>query len=109
MDLVLFVLSVVGMTLIVVDGSILQKFRDFVKYLSNKMKMPSLGTIVDCYLCSGTWCGFLMGFVWISSNPLKIFACGCAGAFLANSAAILLNWVESATIVNLPNSENNES
>lgn len=108
MDLILFVLSVIGMTLIVVDGSILQWFRNLVKLTAAKIKVPSLGTIVDCYLCSGTWCGFLMGFIWISSNPLKIFACGCAGAFLANAAALVLNWIESATMSNLPDSSENE-
>jgi hypothetical protein len=49
-----------------------------------------------------------MGWVWISNNPFEIFACGCAGGFLSNFAAVFLNWIESATIVNLP-TEDNES
>lgn len=102
----MFVLSTVGMTHIIVDGSILQWFRDALKTISQAIKMPKLGSVVDCYLCAGTWCGFLMGWIWMAppynSNLWFVFACGCAGGFLSNSAAVLLNWMEAATIVNLP-------
>jgi hypothetical protein len=103
-----FVLATVGMSHIIVDGSILQWFRDGVKKIAVKLNMPKIGGVVDCYLCCGTWCGFFMGWVWISNNPFEIFACGCAGGFLSNFAAVFLNWIESATIVNLP-TEDNES
>lgn len=105
MDLVslfLFVISTIGMCLIIVDGSIMEEFRALVKKLANFIKIPTLGGVVDCYLCCGTWCGFFMGYTWISHEPLKIFACGCAGAFISNLAAAVLNWVEAATIINLP-------
>jgi hypothetical protein len=105
MNLIMFILSAVGMTHIVVDGSILDGLRSFVKDASKKVGLEHLGRIVDCYLCAGTWCGFFMGYVWISKDPLEIFACGCAGGFLANFAASITNWVESATIVNLPQDE----
>lgn len=100
--LILFIISTIGMTHIIVDGTIMGWFRDLVKNVANRIKRPVLGGVVDCYLCCGAWCGFLMGFVWISSNPLQIFGCGCAGGFLAHFAAVLLNWMEAATIVNLP-------
>jgi hypothetical protein len=60
------------------------------------------GSVVDCYLCSGTWAGFLMGYIWLTQEPLQIFACGCAGGFVANLAAMILNWIEASTIVKLP-------
>lgn len=106
MNLVLFILSTIGMTHIIVDGSIMQWFRDWMKQASTSLGAPSLGSIVDCYLCCGTWCGFLMGYIWITSNPMQIFACGCASGFLANLAAILMNWVEAASIVNFPGDDN---
>lgn len=108
MNLILFVLSTIGMTHVIVDGSIMQWFRDLVKDLTVRLNVPSFGGVVDCYLCCGTWCGFLMGAIWITHNPFQIFACGCAGGFLANCGAVLLNWIESATIVNLPNGGDNE-
>lgn len=107
--LILFALSTIGLSHIIVDGSIMEWFRTFVKYITAKIGVPSIGGVVDCYLCCGTWCGFLMGGIWISNNPYQIFACGCAGGFLANLAAVVLNWLEAATIVNLPNDDNHES
>lgn len=107
-NLVLFVLSCIGMSHIIVDSSIMQWFRDLVKATAIKINLPSAGGVVDCYLCCGTWCGFLMGAIWVTHNPLQVFACGCAGGFLANLAATMLNWIEAATIVNLPRDNNNE-
>jgi hypothetical protein len=104
-ELVFFVLSTIGMSHIIVDGSILQWFRDFVKSTSEKIKMPKLGGIVDCYLCCGTWCGFLMGWVWVTNDPFQIFACGCAGGFISNFAAIILNYLEAATVMNMPSEQ----
>lgn len=111
-DLLMYLLSTVGMCHIVVDGSILEWFRDFVKKAAAKCKMPKLGTIVDCYMCAGTWCGFLMGYVWLVCPRweqlgsglawAEVFACGCAGGFLSNFAAVLLNWIEANTMVHLP-------
>ena len=105
----MFVLSTVGASHIIVDGSIMDKFRVFVKFITKKLKIPSFGGVVDCYLCCGTWCGFLMGLIWISYNPFQVFACGCAGGFLANFAAVILNWIEAMTIVNLPGEEKHGS
>lgn len=93
------------MTHIIVDGSIMEKFRELIKTLAFRIKAPTLGGIVDCYLCAGTWCGFLMGYIWISNEPLKIFACGCAGGFLANLAAAIINLIEASTIMKLPDDE----
>ena len=104
-NLILYILSTIGMAHIIVDASIMEWFRTFVKSKSAKIGIPHFGGVVDCYLCCGTWCGFLMGAIWVSYNPFQIFACGCAGGFLANLAAVSLNWLEAATIVNLPNDE----
>ena len=101
-DFVLFSLASIGMSHIIVDGSIFEGFRSKIKDLSEKYKVKHLGTIFECYMCSGTWCGFLMGYIWISNDFLKIFACGCAGGFISNLAAIFINYLESLTIVNLP-------
>ena len=95
------------MSHIIVDGSILEWFRALVKNTANLIRLPHLGSIVDCYMCSGTWCGFLMGYAWLSDEPLKIFACGCAGGFLSNLAASLLNLIEAATFIRLPDGDKN--
>lgn len=102
----MYILSTIGMTHIVVDASITEKFRELFKSLMLKIKLPWLGSVVDCYLCAGVWCGFFMGYVWLTDDPKEIFACGCAGGFLANFAAILIDWLQASTIVNLPESNN---
>ena len=107
-SLIMFALSSIGMSHIIVDGSIMQWFRDLVKRISDAIRMPKLGGVVDCYLCCGTWCGFFMGYVWLTNSPLQVFGCGVAGGFLANFAAIILNLIEAMTIVNLPQDNHHE-
>lgn len=143
----MMILSTIGMSHIVVDGSIFEVPRKLIKkYCSVARNFPiwvkipiailavlacviwtinfgfvglpyfillmifltlwaDFGSVTDCYLCSGTWSGFLMGSIWLTQNPFQIFACGCAGAILSNAAAVVLQWVEAATIVNLPGDE----
>jgi len=105
MNLAMFVLSSIGMTHLIVDGSIFEGLRSFIRNTSVKINLEHLGRIVDCHLCAGTWCGFFMGYVWISKDPIEVFACGCAGGFLANLAATFINWLEASTIVNLSEDE----
>lgn len=102
-NFIMFILSTIGMSHIIVDSVIMEWFRVFVKSKSIKLGIPGFGGVVDCYLCCGTWCGFLMGLIWLSYNPFQVLACGCAGGFISNFAAVMLNWLEAATIVNLPN------
>jgi len=100
--LILFILSTIGMCNIIVDSSLLEPVRAVFKNIMNKIKLPKLASLVDCYMCCGAWCGFLMGYTWISEEFLKIFACGCVGSFVSHYATVHVNWVEAATIVNLP-------
>lgn len=109
-EFLIFVFSTVGMTHVIVDGSILEPFRNMMKALAERLKMPKIGELTDCYLCTGTWCGFLMGSVWfVELEPsltcaLKVLGCGCAGGFLSNMAAMILNYLEAGTLVNMPTS-----
>jgi uncharacterized BrkB/YihY/UPF0761 family membrane protein len=98
----LFAFSVIGLTHIIIDGSIMSGFRNWITRFSDRNQWPKLKELFGCYLCCGTWCGFIMGWVWISNNPFQIIACGFAGGFLANLAATVLNYLEANTIVNLP-------
>ena len=96
-SLILFALSVVGMTHIIVDGSIFQPVRDFIQ----KILPERICQLFTCYQCCGTWCGFLAGAILISLNPWVILLCGCAGSFLAMWSATYLNYLEARTIINL--------
>ena len=114
-DFLMFTFATIGMAHIIVDGSIMEPLRRFFKGATEKIGVPKAGEVVECYMCCGTWCGFLMGYIiftpgnnFVASLPI-VFACGCAGGFLSNFAAMILNWVESATIVNMPQEKQNET
>lgn len=101
-NLIMFIISTIGMCQIVIEGSIMEGFRNIFRKFTVKIGHPSFGNLVSCPLCFGMWSGLIMGVIWISFNPFCIFACGCAGSFLCNFTAIMLNYIEAATIINLP-------
>ena len=97
-DFLLFALSVIGMTHIIVDGSIFQGVRDVLK----KWLPTKLYRLFECYQCTGTWAGFFLGYFLLHYTDLfAIFACGCAGSFLATWAATDLNYLEARIIVSI--------
>jgi hypothetical protein len=59
MILLLWILSAYGMTSILVWGSIFEGLRTWLKKHSN-----FFGTLIGCTLCTSTWVGFFMSFVF---------------------------------------------
>ena len=96
-ELILFILASIGMTHVLVDGSIFSWLRNLAfKYLPRK-----ISAIFTCYQCAGMWCGFLLGYFIIDKDPFKVLACGCASSFLSMIAATYLNYLEAQTIISL--------
>lgn len=94
--LVIFALATVGLTNIIVDpATIVRPFRDFV----DKWFPGSLAKLFSCYQCSGTWVGFLCGYLLISHEPWTVFMCGMAGSYLATISATYMNYLEAKSIV----------
>lgn len=82
------------MTHIIIDGSIFQSFRNWIK-----QNLPEkFAKLFECYMCLGFWCGAILGLGIVSSNPVEIFACGCAGSILSQATAIVLNLLEASII-----------
>lgn len=100
-DFLLFCLSATGMTHIIVDSYIFSFFR---KWADDKFP-NSLGKMVSCSLCTGFWAGMFNGLILMSYKPNILFACGCAGSFLAMSTTIFLNYLEAISIVSLDENE----
>lgn len=102
-SLLLFVFAVVGMTHIIVDSDmpIVQWLRDNGKKILSKIPGGNWAKILDCYMCCGTWVGFLCGFFLISHNPWIIFLCGCAGGFIAQLGVGYLDYLQAQTLVGL--------
>lgn len=101
-QLVLFCLSVIGLTNIIVDpATIMQPIRKFIEE-----KCPSwLNKLVSCYQCSGTWIGFLCGYMIISHRPEIVFTCGMAGSFIATFSATYMNYLEAKSIIGVEENE----
>ena len=78
MNLILFILAVIGMTHIVVDSEI-----SIPVYKWIEPRCAILAKVMDCYQCAGFWCGLVLGWVLLCPNPPVIFAAACAGSFLA--------------------------
>jgi hypothetical protein len=101
--LLLFALSVIGFTHIIVDpATIARPFRNFVE----KYCYSWLNKLFSCYQCCGTWIGFICGFILISNKIEVIFLCGMAGSFIATWAATYLNYLEAQSIMNMQEDNN---
>ena len=116
MEILLFMLGVVGMTHMIVDASIFSWLRNLIdNYLPKKIAAG-----IHCYQCTGFWCGLLCGwmvlyvgtwwlyFIPLPESPLQVFVAGCAGSVLANFMAIYMNYLEARTIITLDNNKNGD-
>ena len=99
MEILLFVLGVIGMTHIIVDATIFQWFRDYL----DKNLPEKVSKLIHCYQCTGFWCGIFAGWAAFASITLpQLFLAGCAGSILSNFVALWMNYIEAGTVVNLP-------
>jgi len=94
--LVLFALATVGLTNMIVDpATIFKPVRDLI----DKSGIAWFSKLVSCYQCSGTWVGFLCGYLVVSREPAEVFLCGLAGSYLATISATYMNYLEAKSIL----------
>ena len=121
METVLYIIAVIGLTHIMVDSKIMQPVRDWFQapywppawdclkmffthpiVWTNEYVIKPIGQIIGCYQCCGFWAGMVTGWMILPDITIcKIIAAGFAGSFLANAAAIFMNYLEAQTIVHL--------
>lgn len=95
-SILLFSLSVIGFTNIIVDpAAIFAPVRSLIDDKGPKW----LSKMVSCYQCTGTWVGFICGFLIFGSDLSTIFCCGMAGSFLATFSATYTNYLEAKSIL----------
>jgi hypothetical protein len=106
MAFLVFALATIGMSHILVDGTI---FTSFKTWLGKESSHRFLGwakakllALLNCYQCSGFWSGLFIGLLmwycghdplhspWNWQHGLMLFAYACAGAFLSMLAAVVL-------------------
>ena len=87
-----FVLSVIGMTNIIVDSTLFAPIRDSVGSVCKKCH-----SLITCHQCTGFWCGMLCGWIVISHDVFWVLLSGCAGSFLASAYTIFSDFIISKT------------
>ena len=102
-NVILFILASIGMTHIIVDGSIFEGVRNWLK---KQLSERAYG-MLECYQCTGFWCGLVSGYFTIAmflplwtQFPITFF-CGCASSYLSALAALHLNVLEARTVIDL--------
>jgi hypothetical protein len=98
-SLILFVLATIGLTSIMVSGTIMSPVRTFLKN-----KLPArVYEVFDCYQCMGTWCGFVCGILTLSDYWLGlVLLYGFAGSFVANVGCTIFDMILMRTALPLP-------
>jgi len=89
MNLVLFIIGVVGMTHIIVDSEISAPVYEWIR-----PRLPVVAHAMDCYQCAGFWCGIALGLALLSYRPSLVLAAGCAGSFLSQIGWLVLDSLE---------------
>ncbi len=94
-NFILFILSTIGLTNIIVHGKILDVIglRSFLKKRLNS----NFFELFECYECSGFWCGMIMGITLISDNPYYVISCGFAGSLLSQFYSEIVYLIRSKT------------
>jgi len=90
--IVLFALSVIGMTNIVVNSSLFKPIREFFK------DWTYIYDLLTCSTCSGFWVGLLCGYILFNLSWATIFLLGCAGSFLATVGDLWLDKLEGSIV-----------
>lgn len=122
----LFALSTLGMTRIMVDGSIFNKPRKWLEQLGDldvnvechpwcqKLRrfIRSFGraatSALECHQCTGFWCGMFCGFLLLSHKLVIVFVCACAGSYISMLAHAVENLIYSRTTYDLSDDEGSD-
>lgn len=116
-ELLMFIFSAVGLSHILVDGSIFNGFKAWLaadksenllmNWFTNlgmiRWGRAKLLALMNCYQCSGFWAGVAVGLIlWcLDLDPLHATSCivlfcyGCAASFLSTFAAVTQLWIQS--------------
>jgi hypothetical protein len=86
--MILFILGVIGMTLIITESEIMEPIHEWAMSHSRW-----LDKLMSCNQCCGFWCGLLFAPL-VTTSLLPWFACGCAGSFLTQLGWSILEYLE---------------
>lgn len=110
-NLLLFIIAVIGFTHVLVDSAFFAPVREWIR---NREKQPwsFISKVLGCYQCCGVWGGWFCGFCLLTHWPIStldymsnfatVFMAGFAGSFLASFAANILTYLEAKSVIELP-------
>lgn len=106
LNFILFVLSTIGLSSILVESVVFEPFRAWLKTTDKNHNLliyfkPKLSKIFSCFQCMGFWTGLFCGLILVSFNPIIILCCGFAGSFLSPFSSTLINYLEAQTLINM--------
>ncbi len=96
-NLLLFIMATIGLTNILIYGSIFNGLREWIKKRVSKKVREGM----ECYQCMGTWVGAFCGYVMITHEIGGVFMCAFAGSFAAMLAAKIVEYLEANSMVSL--------
>lgn len=103
-NLILFLMATVGLTNIMVFGSIFNSLRHHMR----KALPAHIYELFECYQCMGTWVGAGCGYVLMTHDAVGVAMCAFAGSFAAHYAALAQEWLEANSVVTITDHEDPE-
>ena len=100
-NIILFVLACAGFTAIMIESTMLQPLRDYLKANIHAY----IYKVFECYQCMGFWTGLICGFILLSHNIFVAILCGCAGSFISVFSTHYLTYLEAKTIIEMGKNE----
>ncbi|MDR3198187.1 MAG: hypothetical protein LBU34_10000 [Planctomycetaceae bacterium] len=102
-DFLLFALASIGMTLILVRGTLFQSFRDFLANRSEQIRLyrehkgyssgftltEFLYGLISCAQCTGFWCGLFCGIFFITSDTNWVWLKSISNRYFFNRILML--------------------
>lgn len=92
--MIFFILASVGLTYILVDGSIFRSLRNWLVSTPEGTIWNFFGKIINCHQCCGTWAGWLMGWLFFS-HWYEWIGAGFITSLLAMTLNYILVWLDS--------------
>lgn len=106
--LFLFVLATIGLTNVLVHGSILDenhlKIRPWIQ-----ARLGRFGDLLSCYECAGWWSGLIMGLTLISYHPAIFIPCAFAGSAIGHFYTSITNLIDSNTSYEIAGDDHEQS
>lgn len=93
---IMFCLATIGLTNILVHGSILNLIKIFGRSIRGWMQFSEWSkTLFECYECTGFWAGMVCGYLFMYQQWYLVLMCGFAGSVIAQTYTDAIYWLRS--------------